>query len=363
MNPYFIGIMSGTSLDGLDAVLVRFTEDLPEVVLHHNQAWHTELKQLLLALNTPSHDELHKAAHASNILADAYAEAVHYLLQTARLSPERIAAIGCHGQTIRHRPDLGYSLQLVNAARLAELTHINVVSDFRSRDIAAGGQGAPLVPAFHRAVFYNGERHRVIINIGGISNLTSLPPHAPMLGFDCGPGNLLMDAWVKKHQGLEFDAQGHWAATGRILPELLSTLLSHPFFSLTPPKSTGRDLFNLAWLESHLTDGYETQDVQASLLELTVETIARAMEKHCRGAQEIYLCGGGASNSQLLSRLRLRLPAINIALSDELNIPAQQVEATAFAWLAKQTLEHRPGNCPEATGARGPRVLGAIYPA
>lgn len=363
MSPYFIGIMSGTSLDGLDAVLVRFTGEVPEVDLHHSQAWHTELKHLLLALNTPSHDELHKAAQAGNILADAYAAAVDHLLQAARLSPEGITAIGCHGQTVRHRPDLGYSLQLVNAARLAELTHISVISDFRSRDIAAGGQGAPLVPAFHRAAFYNGERHRVIINIGGISNLTNLPPNAPMNGFDCGPGNLLMDAWIKKHQGLEFDAQGHWAASGKILPELLSTLLGHPYFNLAPPKSTGRDIFNLAWLESQLTNGYEPQDVQASLLELTVETIGRAMEKNCQGAQEIYLCGGGAYNSQLLSRLRLRLPAIKIALSEELNIPAQQMEATAFAWLAKQTLEHRPGNCPEATGARGPRVLGAIYPA
>ncbi len=353
--------MSGTSLDGLDAVLVRFTGDSPEVDLHHSQAWSPEFKQALLALNTASHDELHKAALVSNTLADHYAAAVHDLLQTAQLMPKQIAAIGCHGQTVRHQPDLGYSWQLVNAARLVELTDITVISNFRNRDIAAGGQGAPLVPAFHRAVFYSPQTHRVIINIGGIANLTDLPPGGPVSGFDCGPGNLLMDAWIKKHRQLEFDAEGRWAASGKNLPELLNLLLAHPFVGLAPPKSSGRDMFNLAWLETQLKDGYQPKDVQASLLQFTVETIAQAVERYCRHAEEIYLCGGGAYNKQLLSRLRLRLPATKIALTDELQIPAQQVEALAFAWIAKQTLETKPGNLPSATGAHGPRILGAIY--
>lgn len=353
--------MSGTSLDGLDAVLVEFNDVSLGRTFSWSTSWDAQLRQQLLTLNFPTDNELHTAALTSNALADSYAHAVQQLLQTSGIAAKAVAAIGCHGQTVRHRPEAGYSIQLGNAARLAELTHITVVSDFRSRDIAAGGQGAPLVPAFHHAVFYSALVHRVIVNVGGIANLTNLPPNGGVSGFDCGPGNLLMDAWIKKHRQLEFDAEGSWAASGKVLPSLLNDFLAEPYFGLAPPKSSGRDLFSLAWLETHIRKGYQPQDVQATLLQLTAETIALAAEKYCGGVKEIYLCGGGAYNSHLLLQLRLRLPTARIALTDELKIPAQQVEALAFAWLAKQTMESKPGNMPSATGAEGPRILGAIY--
>ena len=360
---YYVGLMSGTSLDGIDAVLAAFGGNSLRILQSHFQPFEAPLREELLALNQPGANELERMAQAANQLSRLYARAVQELLQQAGASAEQVKAIGCHGQTVRHRPDLGFTSQLANPALLAELTGIAVVADFRSRDIAAGGQGAPLVPAFHNAVFRHPERHRVIVNIGGISNLTSLPPQGKILGFDCGPGNLLLDGWIGRNLGQAYDKDGAWAASGRVIPELLERFLTEPFFAAPPPKSTGRDLFNLEWLGRFLHAGMAAADVQATLLQLTVESIASAILEHCGTASEIYLCGGGAHNAALVHRLPQRLTGKTVARTDDLGIDADWVEAFAFAWLARQTLHGQPGNLPDVTGARGLRILGAIYPA
>lgn len=349
--------MSGTSLDGVDAVRVAFNTEHCAVERTFFLPYPPTLKQALLALHFPQHDELEQSQLIANQLAALYAQAANELLDNTS-----VCAIGCHGQTIRHRPELGFTLQLNNPALLAELTGITVVADFRSRDIAAGGQGAPLVPAFHQGVFAHAHIHRTILNIGGISNLTDLPCDGVVSGFDCGLGNLLMDAWCERHTGKAYDADGAWAASGTVIISLLELLLAHPFFELTPPKSTGRDMFNMAWLEAKLRPEYAPQDVQATLLEFAARGAADAIRQYCLGAQELYLCGGGAHNGALKTRLQ-QLLNMKIALTDELGIGADWVEAAAFAWLAKQTLEGKPGNLPAVTGAKGYRVLGAIYPA
>lgn len=354
--------MSGTSLDGVDAVLARFQPE-PRLL---GSLWHPypeALRAAILALHDSGGNELERAAQLSNTLADLYAEAVADLLQQQGLTARAIRAIGCHGQTVRHRPALGYTLQLVNAPRLVERTGITVVTDFRNRDIAAGGQGAPLVPAFHAAMFHAPAEHRVIANIGGIANLTDLPMSGPVRGFDCGPGNMLMDAWTQRHWQLPYDRDGAIAASGRCLDALLTRLLAHPFMALPPPKSAGREEFNLAWLDGLLT-GHETPpDVLRTLLEFTAAGISQSVQAHCPGTQALYLCGGGAHNGQLRAALARRLPGVHIELTDGLGVAADWVEAYAFAWLADRTLRGLPGNLPEVTGARGPRVLGAIYPA
>lgn len=354
--------MSGTSLDGVDAVLAEFHGD--SIQLRHTlfRPFDVPLRHTLLALNRPGTNELETAALAGIELARRYAEAVSVLLQEARLDASRVAAIGCHGQTVRHRPDLGFTLQLNNPALLAELTGIAVVADFRSRDIAAAGQGAPLVPAFHAGAFRHPTSNRVIVNLGGISNLTWLPAAGNITGFDCGPGGLLLDGWCERHTGQPFDQNGSWAAGGNVIPVLLDKLLAHPFFHLPPPKSTGRDDFHLSWLESKLETDYAPQDVQTTLLELTARAVADAIHDFCPGADEVFLCGGGAHNVALRHRMG-ELLGMEIGLTDDLDIPADWVEAAAFAWLARQTLLGRPGNLPEVTGARHSCVLGAIYPA
>ncbi|MEW6313090.1 MAG: anhydro-N-acetylmuramic acid kinase [Pseudomonadota bacterium] len=359
---YWVGLMSGTSLDGIDAVLADFGRVSP-LVSSYYQPYPAALRERILALHAPGQNELHLAAVLANDLSRAYAAAMNALLQLAGVDARAIAAIGCHGQTIRHRPDLGYTLQLVNGALLAELTGIRVVCDFRSRDIAAGGEGAPLVPAFHQAMFQHPDCSRVIVNIGGIANLTILPVSKKVLGFDCGPGNLLMDAWIKRHRGLDYDANGDWAQSGTAIPTLLHALLSHEYFDRPPPKSTGRDLFHLEWLEKFLSGSEAPEDVQATLLELTAETIARAVRNYCGDAREVYLCGGGARNRALTERLRALLADMKTGVTEELGINADWLEALAFAWLAQRTLAGETGNLPDVTGALGPRVLGAIYPA
>lgn len=356
-----IGLMSGTSLDGVDAVLVDFSDGGVKQRSQTFIPFDDDLKADLVALNASSDDELHKAQLTGNQLARLYASAVAALLAQSDLSAKDIAAIGCHGQTIRHRPEHGYTLQIGNASLLAELTGISVVSDFRSRDIAAGGQGAPLVPAFHDKIFRHAQTHRVIVNIGGISNLTDLPPDLPTSGFDCGPGNILMDAWCRLHQSTPYDDNGQWAVSGNILPELLTRLLNEPFFSTTPPKSSGRDLFNLAWLENQLAGNEKAEDVQASLLELTCQTIAQSVQQYCTGVQEIYLCGGGAHNGALRARLSALLSDCAVQTTDALDADSDYLEALAFAWLARQTLLCEPANLPEVTGARHPSILGAVY--
>lgn len=355
--------MSGTSLDGIDVALVDLSGDRIGLVATHFQAYPQDLKDALLALHHPAPNELHQTQIIANRLARDYANATLVLLQANNIPAHEIRAIGCHGQTIRHRPELGYTIQLGNAALLAELTGISVISDFRSRDIAAKGQGAPLVPAFHDRVLRHPDIHRVIVNIGGISNLTDLPPGRPTTGFDCGPGNLLMDAWIQEHQSCAYDKDGTWAASGKVIPALLQRLLTEPFFNAAPPKSSGRDLFNLHWLRENLRGDEMPEDVQATLLALTIHGIADSIQRFCQGAQEIYLCGGGAHNQALISRLNATLPQCSIQLTDTLGIGADWLEAIAFAWLGQQTLQGKSANLPEATGACHPCILGAIYQA
>lgn len=357
-----IGLMSGTSLDGVDAVLTDFSEENPRALVHVALPFDAVLRTNLLALHARGHDELHRAAMIGTELAKTYAEATTSLLREAALQAENIRAIGCHGQTVRHDPASGYTLQLNQPARLAELTGITVVADFRSRDIAAGGQGAPLVPAFHQAIFGRPDRHRVVLNLGGIANITDLPPQGPVRGFDTGPGNMLLDAWMQQHWGEPYDRDGARAATGKPLPDLLEVMRAEPYFALPPPKSTGRDLFNAEWLAAQIPDGAKPEDVLATLAELTAMSVAQDVERHCAGATEILVCGGGAYNTHLLRRLAHHLPACAIRGTLEEGLAPLWVEAMAFAWLARQTLGGLPGNLPEVTGARGPRVLGAIYP-
>ncbi|MFA5241978.1 MAG: anhydro-N-acetylmuramic acid kinase [Sulfuricella sp.] len=359
----YIGLMSGTSLDGVDAALIQFDSSgfhFVEAVFH---SFEPSLKNALLALNLTGENELLRAAQAGNILASCYAAAVSDLLSQAKLSSGAISAIGCHGQTIRHRPELGVTIQIGNASLLAELTGITVIADFRNRDIAAGGQGAPLVPAFHAAAFRTPDLNRVIVNIGGISNLTWLPSTGTITGFDCGPGNLLLDAWIQINLGTPFDRDGAWSASGKVLPGLKQTMLAHPFFAAPPPKSTGRDMFHLEWLKPLLPPRHDPEDIQATLLEVTACAIADSISRYCPGANEIFLCGGGAHNSALRKRLSELFPNLKLSLTDTLGIDADWVEAAAFAWLAYQTQHGLPGNLPAVTGAKGPRILGAIYPA
>lgn len=359
---FYLGIMSGTSLDGIDVALVDLTT-APALLASHFQPYPPALVTTLLDLHTPGLDELHRAQLATRQLAHGYADAVRTLLRQTGVEAHQVRAIGCHGQTIRHQPQQGYSLQLNNGALLAELSGIAVVCDFRARDLAAGGQGAPLVPAFHDRVLRHSGIHRAILNIGGIANLTDLAPDRPTTGFDCGPGNLLMDAWIARHRGVAYDADGAWANSGKVLPALLQSLLAEPYFASPPPKSTGRDLFNLDWLESRLNGDETAEDVQATLLALTADSIAMAVRSHCAGTEELYLCGGGAHNGALTDRLRAALPRCSIRNTEVLGIAADWMEATAFAWLAQQALRLQPANLPAVTGARHPCILGAIYPA
>jgi anhydro-N-acetylmuramic acid kinase len=353
--------MSGTSLDGIDAVLVDLGQSEPVLLEKFFLAFDDALRSTLLALHQPGPNELHQAQLVGNELARLYAAAVDALLRKANLSNAEVRALGCHGQTIRHCPEHGYSLQIGNAALLTELSGITVVSDFRSRDIAAGGHGAPLVPAFHDKVLRHPGIHRVIVNIGGISNLTSLPPGAAASGFDCGPGNMLMDAWCVEHIGSAYDDGGAWAASGKVLPALLEKMLNEPFFSQLPPKSSGRDLFNLPWLRDKLTGSEAPVDVQATLLELTCCAIAQSIKQYCSGAEDIYLCGGGAHNRALHNRLAAMLPDCSVQTTDALGVDGDYLEATAFAWLAQQNMKSMPANLPLVTGAKHPCILGAVY--
>jgi anhydro-N-acetylmuramic acid kinase len=355
--------MSGTSLDGVDVALTEISDEAVRLLAHHYLPYPDELRQQLLSLHHSGNDELHRAAVAANQLAQLYARGIEETLLTSRLKASDINAIGCHGQTVRHRPDAHYTLQIGNAALLAEMTGITVVADFRSRDIAAGGQGAPLVPAFHAKALASPTIHRVIANIGGIANLTDLPVNGPVRGFDCGPGNLLMDAWMQKCLNRHHDEAGQWAASGQVLVDLLGKLKAHPFIAANPPKSAGREQFNLHWLEL-LLDGRESdQDVQATLLEFTARSLVEAAQRHCAGYQEMYLCGGGVHNQALVTRIAELSGDVHVASTDELGIDPDWMEAIAFAWLARQCLHGQPANLPEVTGAKGPRILGAIYPA
>ena len=368
MPELFIGLMSGTSLDGVDAVLASF-EPTVKVLAHAYRPFDAGLRDELLRLNTRGDDELHRGALAGNALARVYARSVAALLEDAGIAAPQVRAIGAHGQTVRHRPGefdgVGYTAQLGNPALLAELSGIDVVADFRSRDLAAGGQGAPLVPAFHRAVFARPGEALAVLNLGGIANLTLVDADGTTIGFDCGPANALMDAWCRQHTGQDFDAAGAWAAGGTVIEPLLGSMLREPFFAAAPPKSTGRDLFHADWLGAHLRAfGAEAlpQDVQATLAELTARTAAQAVVAHGHGAAELLVCGGGAFNRHLMQRIAAQLPGVAVRASETRGLPAAQVEACAFAWLARAHVQRDAGNIACVTGALGPRVLGALYP-
>ena len=368
----FIGLMSGTSLDGVDGVLVDFSQGT-RVLCHASCGFESSLRAELLALNTPGgQDELHRAALAANALVRHYAQVVQQLLQRSGVAPAQVAAIGAHGQTVRHRPQLfdgtGYTLQLNAPALLAELSGIAVVADLRSRDVAAGGQGAPLVPAFHQGVFGQAGQTTLVLNVGGISNLSVLGADGAVQGFDCGPGNALMDGWCQRYTGQPYDDGGRFAASGRVLQPLLQRLLAEPFFAQEPPKSTGRDLFHADWLAAHLAATAEAAqatpaDIQATLTELTAASCADAVRRWGRGGSALLVCGGGALNAYLMQRIAALLPGVAVGSTADRGLPPLEVEAAAFAWLARQCLRDLPGNLPAVTGARGPRVLGAIYPA
>ncbi len=373
-KPYslYIGLMSGTSLDGIDAVLAKIGPNGESSAL---QAVSTPflpmLRTALFELQSPGPNELHREKQAGNALAMAYAEAVDQLLRKAKLQPSDITAIGAHGQTIRHQPQLGdlsYTHQTLNPALLAEKTGIDVIADFRSRDLAAGGHGAPLVPAFHAQQFLSSD-DLAILNIGGIANLTLLPKGGEVTGFDCGPGNMLMDIWIHEHQGNAFDENGQWALQGKVNEALLEKMLADAFFSKAPPKSTGRDDFHLAWLQEKMgSENINAEDVQATLLHLTAHTALESLERHAPQIQKLIVCGGGARNNALMNVFKLKSQQffkqpLEITTSDSAGIDPQLVEGLAFAWLAWAHKEKRPANLPAVTGAKGPRILGACYPA
>ena len=365
--------MSGTSLDGVDVALCSFDAGSNgkascQLVATYFASYPAAIKLDILALHLPAENELEQSILLGNKLAVLYADTVLALINNAKVAAADITAIGCHGQTIRHRPELGFTLQIGNNALLAELTNITVVGDFRSRDIAAGGQGAPLVPAFHQAIFSDNHKNRAIVNIGGIANITILSKAGDLMGFDTGPGNMLLDSWTKLRQGKDYDKDGAWAATGIVLRTLLSSMLTEPYFAQSPPKSTGRDLFNDHWLQQHLQYPYlKSEDVARTLVALTAHTIHDAIAQDCFDKnnvriEEVYLCGGGARNTLLVDSLKEMMGDRLITTTDALGVGVDWVEAVAFAWLAKQTIDNKPSNLPAATGAKGMRVLGAIYP-
>jgi anhydro-N-acetylmuramic acid kinase len=371
----YIGLMSGTSLDGVDGVLAAFPRDFShghvDMLATAYVPFPAALQSDLMALQVAGDDEIAREALAANTLARHYADCVAQLLAQAGVAPNTIRAVGVHGQTIRHQPAMGYTRQTNNPALLAELTGIDVIADFRSRDIAAGGQGAPLVPAFHQALFAKAGETRVVVNIGGIGNISILEggDNARVAGFDTGPGNVLMDAWIAQHLGKKYDADGAWAASGTVISALLDTLRNEPFFALPPPKSTGRDLFHPAWLAARLSAFSDAKpaDVQATLTAFTASTLADAIAAQSIAAKTVYVCGGGAYNTHLMRQLQQALAdrkqMATVESTDALGISPNHVEALAFAWLAHQFSERQAGNLPAVTGARGLRILGALYPA
>ncbi len=369
LSDVYIGLMSGTSLDGVDGVLVELPEDgLPMRLLSSAyQPFPETLRAAAMSLQQSGVDEIHAEALLGNALAESYAVCVADLLQK---NPQaKVRAIGAHGQTIRHRPELGFTRQTNNPALLAELCGIDVIADFRSRDVAAGGQGAPLVPAFHRAVFGVPDECRVVVNIGGISNISILHADGHTTGFDTGPGNVLMDGWVKQHLGKVYDENGEWASQGEIRPDLLAALCDEDFLRQAPPKSTGRDLFHLDWLAEKLKRfaAYSPVDVQATLCACTASSLANAIHSYATEVSAVYVCGGGAYNGHLMQLLAQALQQrgcdASVASTAQLGVSPSHVEALAFAWLAQRYTQRLPGNLPEVTGAKGLRILGALYPA
>lgn len=367
----FIGLMSGTSIDGLDCALVEI--DGSHVALLHTLQHDipTEVREQVATLSHSGPGEIEKLGTLDRQLGQLFGNAALALLQTAGKSPADISAIGSHGQTIRHRPPSGghsneqsFSLQIGDPNTIAETTGITTVADFRRRDIAAGGEGAPLAPAFHLGAFSSGDTNRAIINIGGIANATLLQGQKLIAGFDTGPGNTLLDHWIERQQHVAYDRDGQWAASGKVVPELMEKLLTHPYLQLRGPRSTGKEAFNLPWLYDLLSGlaPLPPEDVQATLSQFTAQTIADAIADSGLALSEAYVCGGGAHNIDLVHRLDAAMPDCKVSNTGELGIDPDWVEAATFAWLAARTLASLPGNAPEVTGAAQPRVLGAIYP-
>jgi len=367
MSELYIGIMSGTSLDGIDAVLVDFSHTTPKRIesCHHHFA--QSLRERLLQLTQSQSVTLKELGEIDHQLGLSYASIVEDLLSAASINASGVRAIGCHGQTIYHQPkaDHPFTLQIGDANLLAEKSGITTIADFRRRDIAAGGEGAPLVPAFHAALFRDKNRETIVVNIGGIANLSMLPADRSLAvtGFDSGPGNLLLDGWIQLRKGQRYDKAGEWGATGKIIPALLEHLSDEPYFSAPAPKSTGRELFNIDWLQKRLNGDELDQDVQATLHELTARSIANAVKQQQRMADELILCGGGSFNSHLIERIAHHLPECQLTSTHKYGLDPQLIEAMAFAWLARETLSGKAGNIPEVTGAKRPVILGAIYPA
>ncbi len=364
---YFIGLMSGTSLDAIDAVLVDFSETAPKLIEQIQNPLPEDLRANILALCEPGPNEIQRAGKLDSRLGELLAGSAIQLLNKAQIDNREVVAIGSHGQTIRHCPEENppFTLQIGDPNVIAQRTRITTIADFRRRDVAAGGQGAPFAPAFHQA-FFSTNRDRVILNIGGIANLTYLPgtPSAPILGFDTGPGNVLIDAWCQSQNHGPYDAGGEWAATGFPIEPLLEQLLTEPYFQLAHPKSTGRELFNLEWLQQHLKSfdaNYRANDVCATLVELTAITICQSIELNFFDCKELFICGGGAHNQSLLKRIASHLPDTRVNTTQAIGIDPDWVEAIGFAWLAKQTLERTPVKLRSVTGASQDCVLGGVY--
>jgi anhydro-N-acetylmuramic acid kinase len=369
LEKLFIGLISGTSIDSVDGALVSFSEGRPRLIAKHAEPIPADLRESILALAHPGDNELDRMAQLDSTVARLFAKNVGALLGMAGVAPNSVRAIGSHGQTVRHAPSAPepYTVQIGNPSLIAELTSISTVADFRRRDMAAGGQGAPLAPAFHAAFLGTPDETRVVVNIGGMANITALPKDArlPASGFDTGPGNVLLDGWAHRHLGEPFDRDGAWAAGGKVLTGLLNRLLEDPYFMLPPPKSTGREAFNLVWLDAALgcwDAAAPTRDVQATLAALTARSVAMAIQSHAPNAERVLVCGGGVHNHALLNALQRQCSPIPVESTATQDIDPDYLEAVGFAWLAMRTLEGRPGNLPEVTGARGERILGGIYP-
>lgn len=370
MSDYFIGLMSGTSMDSVDAVLVDFSGQTPELIHTYTHEIPAELRTELAAICKPRNKcKLEDVAQLDIKAGLLFAEAANMLIKQSGHRKVMINAIGCHGQTIQHQPDVKFpfSIQIGDPNTIAEQTGITTIADFRRRDISAGGQGAPLVPAFHKYLFQTRKFDRVILNIGGMANITILPSnfHQPVTGFDTGPGNILMDEWTRKHLKQPMDKDGVWAASGKIEDVLLEKMMKEKFFSQPPPKSTGRETFNLDWLEKLIKrcrKRFIRKNVQTTLCELSARTIAEAILQYAPESTEILVCGGGAHNLSLMFRLQALLGSKRLFTTEDYGLDPDWIEAMAFAWLAKQTMEGKPGNIPEVTGARHPVILGGIYP-
>ncbi len=366
MRKLYIGLMSGTSVDGIDAALVDFSETAPQIIATHYTPYNDNTREAVLSLCQADHNEIERLGKMDHLLGHAFADSALAVLKKASINSNQVAGIGSHGQTIRHQPKLPqpFTLQIGDPNIIAAKTGITTVADFRRKDIAHGGQGAPLVPAFHRHLYSSSIENRAIVNIGGMANVTLLPKEDQnkVIGFDTGPGNVLLDAWIQFQQGKTYDQEGAWAATGKTHPDLLVKLLNHPFFLQPAPKSTGREMFHLTWLQKEIAElnmRIAPTDVQATLVELTHYSIIEAIRRYFLNG-EIILCGGGVYNQTLMNRFKENTN-FKISTTKDYGIDAAWIEAAAFAWLAQQTLEHRPGNLTSVTGANRPAILGGIY--